>query len=132
MGAVGRIAHEDEAALGQGSHPEPQEPDGPLGRGPVAVPLLAVEFGRAVEGDRDRQGPGAGSERGADQDGRHDPAVAVPPGGGGVREADGVAVAGRAVNRLTGVGLNRVSTARETGPSGRNCWSNHRVRAKPS
>ena len=108
VGPVGRIADEDEPAVGEPAEHQPQQPDHVLGRGAMPVPLAAVVLLGAVQGDQDRQGPGADGEGEADQDGEHDPLVAVPPGGEGVRGADRVAMAGLAEDVGAGMGDDRV------------------------
>src|SRR5262245_4226839 len=98
MGAVAAVADEDEGTVREPAQDEAQQPLYLLGRGVVAAVLVAVEFGRAAQGDEDGQRPRAGGEGEADQDRQGDPLVAVAEGGVRVAGADRVTVSGLAVN----------------------------------
>src|SRR5581483_2628402 len=108
VGAVARVADEQEGATGEAQQQQSQQPAHQLRRGAVGPPPLAVVLGAAVQVHQDRQGPGAGGERQADQDGQDDPLVAVPPSRVGLARTDGVAVPGLAVDPAAGVAVDGV------------------------
>ena len=108
VSAVARVADEHELAAEEAQEHDAEQPAHLLGRGPVrAAPLTVVLLG-AVQVDQHGQRPGAGGEREADEDRQHHPAVAVLPGGVGVRGVDGVAVPRLAVDPLAGVAVDGV------------------------
>ena len=103
VGAIGRVAHEHESAIGGPAEHQPEQPDHVLGRRPVPTPSATVVLLGLIEGDQDGQRPGPVGEGEADEDGEHDPLVAVLPGGEGVRGTDRIAVPGLAVDVGPGV-----------------------------
>jgi hypothetical protein len=113
VGAVTRVAHDDQPAVREPHPHHPQELAQELGGGAVRPPALPVVLRAAVQRHQHRQGPGPGGERETHQDGEDDPLVAVPPGGVAVAGADRVAVPGLAVDALTWVAVDGIVTGQE-------------------
>src|SRR5262245_22602844 len=82
---------------------------------PPAAAVLALG---AVEVHQDRQGPGSGGEREADEDRQDHPPMPPTPGGVGVAGADRVAVSRLAIDLAPGVAVDGVVADQDHRPFG--------------
>jgi len=115
VSAVGRISHEDEAAIRKPAEHHCQEPDHVLSWCTVPVPLTAVGFLGLVEGDQDGQRPRAGGEWEANKHGEYDPFVAVPPCRVGMRRANRIAMSVLAKDVRPGMGDDCIVASQNDG-----------------